>query len=158
MYIRDAKLSEADLLSELAFVSKAYWGYSMEFMNTCREELTVSMQDISSEEISYRVYEINDEAIGFYAIEHISENLAELEALFVKPVYIGQGIGKALMENAISYTRNQGYKMLKIQGDPNAEKFYLASGAIRTGEEESQSIEGRYLPVFHLNLEQSSNT
>ena len=152
MSIREAKLSEARLLSELALESKAYWGYSMEFMNACREELNVCAQDICSKNRIYQVYEENGEAIGFYAIERISNDEAELEALFVKPEYIGKGIGKALIEHAIAVSKHKGYKLLKIQGDPNAEEFYLASGAIRIGERESESIQGRYLPLFQHNL------
>ena len=56
------------------------------------------------------------------------------------------------MTHAISYTRELGFKRLIIQGDPNAEKFYLASGAKRVGEQESASVKGRYLPLFHHDL------
>ena len=96
MGIRPAKPTEAGLLSSLAFESKAYWGYSLKFMDACRDELTVSVQNIQSESICYQVYEKNDDVIGFYAIKFLSQVNAELEALFVKPDYIGQGIGRAL--------------------------------------------------------------
>ena len=36
--IRNAVVSEAKLLSDLAMRSKAYWGYSKEFMEKCRAE------------------------------------------------------------------------------------------------------------------------
>ena len=42
--IRAARSDEAGLLSEIAFRSKAYWGYSEEFMVSCREELTVTAE------------------------------------------------------------------------------------------------------------------
>lgn len=152
MNIREAKTSEAILLSDLAFESKAYWGYSAEFMDACKVELDVSEQDICSENTIYQVYEKHGEIIAFYAIEHISDSEAELIALFVKPRFIGKGIGKVLMQHAVSISKNQGYRVLRIQGDPNAEKFYLSSGAIRIGEKESESIQGRYLPLFQHNL------
>lgn len=45
-----------------------------------------------------------------------------------------------------------GATKLIIQGDPNAERFYLAAGAVLTGTRESGSIPGRYLPTFAINL------
>jgi hypothetical protein len=43
--IRQAIFGEGQLLSDLAFRSKAYWGYSSEFMEACQAELTVSESD-----------------------------------------------------------------------------------------------------------------
>ena len=39
-----------------------------------------------------------------------------------------------------------------IQGDPNAEGFYLRCGAVRIGERESASIPRRMLPLFEIRL------
>jgi hypothetical protein len=39
LVIREAVSSEAALLSALAMRSKAYWGYSSDFMEKCRAEL-----------------------------------------------------------------------------------------------------------------------
>lgn len=162
MHIREADPFEADLLSRLAFESKAHWGYSAEFMNACIDELCVSAQDILSQCLTYRVCEAgdklstedSDDVIGFYGIKHRSSDEAELEALFVKPAYIGKGIGKALFEHATAYSKEQGYKQLTINSDPNAEEFYLAAGAVRIGQEKSGSIAGRLLPIVQYNLEE----
>jgi hypothetical protein len=40
--IRPARVDEAHLLSDLALRSKAYWGYSPELIEQCREELSYS--------------------------------------------------------------------------------------------------------------------
>jgi len=55
--IRDAVPDEAVLLSDLAMRSKAYWGYSIEFMEACRQELTVLPSDIKSGRPHYSVAE-----------------------------------------------------------------------------------------------------
>ncbi|CAH8245865.1 hypothetical protein WJ0W_003100 [Paenibacillus melissococcoides] len=47
MLIRKAKPDEAGYLSGLAFRSKAYWGYSHDFMEACRDSLTVSPERIA---------------------------------------------------------------------------------------------------------------
>lgn len=146
--IREARQSESFLLTEIALSSKAYWGYSEEFMLACRDELNVSIDKISSETFTYYVCESNAEVIGYYALEKLNQKEAELEALFVKPKYIGTGVGRILMEHALHYAKSCGFYTLKILSDPNAENFYLASGAVREGELESESVKGRYLPVL----------
>ena len=45
--IRLARREETHALSELAFLSKAYWGYDEDFMAACRAELTVTPADIA---------------------------------------------------------------------------------------------------------------
>ena len=39
-----------------------------------------------------------------------------------------------------------------IESDPNAEQFYRAMGALRTGTVESGAIPGRELPLMELNM------
>lgn len=151
--IRKAEPTETELLSQLALESKAHWGYSSDFMESCVDELRVTVEQLELDEFTYMVYESGVEIIGFYAIEGLTEKDAELEALFVKPKEIGNGIGKSLMAHAIQLAKGKGFTSLKIQSDPNAEKFYLAAGAVLVGREESESIDGRYLPVLRHNLE-----
>jgi GNAT superfamily N-acetyltransferase len=156
MGICKAEPKDSGLLSRIAYEAKAYWGYPPEFMEACRRELTVSAGDISSREADYFVYRLKNEIIGFYAVKPVSEQEMELEALFVRPDYIGRGFGRALLNHAISIAIQRNYSAINIQGDPHAEKFYLASGAKLTGESESGSIKGRYLPVYRLDLGQNA--
>ena len=150
MEIRDAHLDDADTLSDIAFVSKALWGYSDDFMRACRKELQVLPADIKSASAIYRVCEVQGVAIGFYALDHIAEDTADLDALFVHPDHVQRGIGKRLMQDAIDVARERGYSRLVIQSDPNAERFYLACGAVRVGQKESDSIAGRFLPLLEM--------
>ena len=55
--------SHAQQLSELAFRSKAYWGYSDDFMQDCREELSYSEKELSDHH-AY-VLKTSDQIIGF---------------------------------------------------------------------------------------------
>ena len=151
--IRKAQAHEAELLSQLAIESKAYWGYSADFLEACAEELTISAADMALSGFVYMLCESDTEIIGFYAIECLSKNKAELDALFVKPCYIGKGAGKKLMMHAIDQAKKMGCTTLVIQSDPNAEKFYLAMGAAVLGEQESKSVSGRYLPMMSYALD-----
>jgi GNAT superfamily N-acetyltransferase len=90
--------------------------------------------------------------IGFYALALQSGRAAELEALFVEPRFIGKGFGRVLLEDAKSVAATLGATLLIIQGDPNAERFYLAAGGVLSGTRESGSIPGRFLPMFEISL------
>jgi len=148
--IRRASLDETERLSELAFRSKAYWGYSGAFMEACRDELAVT-RSMVADDLVY-VSETNGELSGFYSLEHLSDTEIELGHLFVDPGFMGIGIGLQLVEHACRTAVNLGFNRLCIQGDPNAERFYLRCGAVRIGERESASIPNRMLPLFEIQL------
>jgi N-acetylglutamate synthase-like GNAT family acetyltransferase len=150
--IRPARPDEAAALSALAMRSKAHWGYSDEFMAACHDELTWSAEQIDAPQYTFYVCTVENSIVGFHALERLDAAFAELEALFVEPEYIGRGVGKALIEHAKDQARQLGTSSLVIQGDPNAEKFYLAAGAVCSGSRESRSIAGRFLPLFTVDL------
>ena len=149
---RDAFITEAPELSRLATRSKAYWGYPAEFMRACEQELTVSAAEISATDNHFVVAIDRQELIGFYALERMSEGEIELIAMFVEPQYIGKGVGRQLMQQAINHAVQLGAKRLTIQSDPHAQAFYQAAGAEPCGERESGSIPGRFLPILQIEL------
>jgi len=154
--VRDALSKEAEFLSALALRSKAHWGYSENMLSSFAAELTIQPQQINSDEFEYVVAENSSAVIGFYAIVKESSTLFELEALFIDPEHIGQGIGRLLMQHAVASVRKKGGEILVIQGDPNAEAFYLAAGGKQTGDRESESIPGRFLPLFEIDVQHST--
>ena len=149
---REAKPKEAKILSELAMRSKSYWGYSADFMEACRAELTVTSEKIQDSEFHFVVAESTGEVVGFYGVERLSPLQFELEALFVDPVHIGSGVGRVLMTHAKNFIAASGGSTLLIQGDPNADGFYRAVGAQLIGKKESASIPGRFLPMFLIEI------
>lgn len=150
--IRQAIPDDASSLSELAFRSKAHWGYSQSFLDSCREELTVDPERIDSADYQCFVAGNGNVVMGFYTLENVSEGIYELEALFVEPKYIGSGVGRSLIQHAISLLAENGAERLVIQGDPKASRFYLAAGAQQIGTRESGSIPGRLLPLFQIEI------
>lgn len=153
-HVRPATAEEAGELSRIAFDSKAYWGYSDEFMNACRDELTYDKLMIESSGFEFRAFEDDDRLLGFYALTQQRVGLFELEALFVRPDCIGKGVGRHLIEHAKDLARSMGGMQLLIQGDPHAEAFYVAAGGAKIGERESGSIPGRMLPEFQIRLDE----
>lgn len=151
--IREAYPDEAGLLSELALRSKAHWGYSQDFLDSCRSELAVDPDQIGSTDYQCFVAVNSNGALGFCTVINVSESVYELEALFVEPAYIGTGVGRSLFQHAVSLLSEKGAARLMIQGDPNASHFYNAAGARQAGYRESGSIPGRYLPLFEIEFE-----
>lgn len=150
--IREAYPHEAELLSALALRSKAHWGYSPDFLDACRDELTVDRSRVGSVDYRCFVFVEDNSILGFYALESVSEDVHELDALFVEPAQIGTGIGRLLIQHAVQLLTNCGAVRLIIQGDANATEFYKAAGARQIGNRESDSIPGRYLPLFELEI------
>lgn len=150
--IRPARPADAPLLSALAMRSKAYWGYSQEFMHAVQAELTYTCQQIESLHLRVFVLERNGQVIGFHALKQLPLPDIELDALFVAPEFIGKGFGRQLLEHAKQVATELGAGRMIIHGDPNAESFYLAAGGVLTGRRESLSIPGRFLPTFAIEL------
>lgn len=151
--IRRARLDELNALTQLAMRSKAVWGYSEQFMEACREELTMTEDEL--EELF--VKEVDSKVVGVYSLQHLSDTHVELGYLFVEPTQLRKGHGKDLIVDALRRAAASGYTTLIIQGDPHAVDFYVAVGAKQVGTRESDSVAGRFLPLFELDLQKSSS-
>jgi len=147
--IRQGNPDDALALSDLAFRSKARWGYDPQFMESCREQLTYHPSIFPA---TYFGILEDPMILGFYALDIHTSDQFELTALFVEPDYIGHGYGKTLMNHAKIQAKVFGANEIVVQSDPNAEAFYLAMGWKNIGEKESPCIPGRKLPLLKLDL------
>lgn len=148
--IRRARPEESGVLSALGLRSKAYWGYDAEFLAACRDDLTLSADDIASS--SVYVFDGGDAPLGYCRLVVQDDGVAELDALFVEPAAMGQGVGRSLWQHAVATAATLGCSELVWQSDPQAEGFYLAMGAQRAGESESTVTPGRMLPLMRFQL------
>lgn len=153
--MRRARADEVESLSDLAHASKAHWGYSRQFMQACRTELTIG-SDYLLEHLVW-VLELEAGPVGFYSLEKLFESRVELGHLFVTPEQISQGFGRVLMDHAIAEAKRLGCETLVIQADPNAERFYAGCGASTVGAEVSASIPGRLLPLMEIERSRSNS-
>ena len=145
--LRPARPGEAALLSGLALRSKAHWGYDAAFLAACREELSLTEDELGARRTS--VAEVGGTVVGFGTLEG-EPPTGEIGMLFVDPAAIGRGIGRALLARLVETARANGFVRLRIEADPYAEEFYLAQGAVRVGEIASGSVPGRALPLLEL--------
>lgn len=150
MIIRPPHRAECDELSELCLRSKAYWGYDDDFVEACREELTIT--DTMMRNSQMAVAEEGGKLWGIVQMD-IASGPAVLEKIFVAPEAIGKGVGKRLFKWAVAKARENGVFSFTIDGDPNAVPFYEHMGAVQIGSSPSGSIPGRMLPQFRYELE-----
>lgn len=149
LQIRAAEPHEADMLTALALRSKAQWGYSAEFMERCVPLLRVTAEYMQQN--SVRVAVEDGAIVGFYSLLSTAAAL-ELDLMFVEPGHTRAGIGAALLTHALQTAASTGHAYLIVESDPNAEAFYLRSGAERTGGRASTIKDGRLLPLLTFDL------
>lgn len=133
---RRAQPPEAEELTRIALEAKQSWGYPAEWLAEWRPDLTITPGYISGSPVG--VVELNDAVVGFFGLL-LEDGHWHLEHLWVRPAFHGRGLGRTLFAEAAQQARAAGATELRIKSDPNAEKFYLKMGAVRTG-----------LEVYHL--------
>jgi N-acetylglutamate synthase-like GNAT family acetyltransferase len=129
--IRRATTDDVATLTNIAHDAKRYWGYPEHWIEHWREELTISNDFVSKNEVY--VSASDDEVRGFYALV-VRNDKAELEHLWVAPQHIGTGVGKELFLHAMQLAGARDLSEVQISSDPNAEGFYRKMGAHRIGE------------------------
>jgi N-acetylglutamate synthase-like GNAT family acetyltransferase len=147
MIIRKAKYEDCTTLSGIAYKSKAHWGYSEEFLNQCKDDLTVTKKHI--DENSVYVMEKDNKTIAFYCF---SLHEKKLLALFIDPAYIGKGLGRVLWLDLLQQVKCLNIEEFILDSDPNAEVFYAKMGAQRIGEVQSTVFPDRYLPLMQVEV------
>jgi GNAT superfamily N-acetyltransferase len=131
MYIRRAQIEEHEALSRIALEAKAHWGYRAADLARWEADLTVSPDSLTQQPTF--VAEVGSCIAGFFQLSFAPAG-PELEHFWVLPDHAGKGIGRALLERAVREVVARGHLKLLIDADPNAERFYIACGAVRTGE------------------------
>ena len=150
MEIRHAHPTEAAGLTEIAVAAKRYWHYPEALMQLWLDSLQVTPARIAQQAIYVAI--LADQVIGFYALIPTPDpQVYELDDLWIRPDYIGQGIGKQLFAHAIALARAQGGTTLQLVAEPNALGFYHKMGMTKVGERPSQPV-GRVLAVMRLQL------
>jgi GNAT superfamily N-acetyltransferase len=152
--VREVDPAEAQQLTQLAHLAKAYWGYSPKFMDAFDDELTFKADDLKNDRYLFRVGTCDGTICSFYALDRESESddSIEMTALFVEPTAIGKGLGKRLFEHAVEEAKNLGAANMMIHSDPYAEKFYTKMGAVKIKDIPSRSMEGRQIPLLKFDF------
>ena len=76
--------------------------------------------------------------VGFAAVLPRLDGNAELDALFVEPTLWKRGVGRLLVEQCADVARERGSRILRVIGNPHAERFYVACGFRAAGTVETR--------------------
>ena len=106
-------------------------GYSDEFMEACRGELSFEPRDLELTPIA--IAEHDGKPIGVAQLR-VVDGEADLLKLFVEPSALRSGTGKAPLAWAIDVAKKQGATRLTIESDPDAAPFYRRMGAYDVGQ------------------------
>ncbi|MGZ3790238.1 MAG: GNAT family N-acetyltransferase [Bacteriovorax sp.] len=147
--IRRAKKNEAELLSQIALISKAHWPYPKDYLDKCKEALHISEKYI--EEWPVYLAEYESKVVGFFALKIIKDE-PRLDNLWVLPEFIGHGIGKRLFKRAVAEARRLGWSSFRLAADPYAIGFYEKMGAVQIGTVQSRIKPDLFLPHMEFQI------
>jgi len=147
--LRTPRYDEAALLTELCLRSKAVWGYAPEFMQACRDELTLTPELMRSSHL--QIAELDGRLVGVAQVT-VKGSVADLDKLFIEPTQLRSGAGRTLFDWAKNTAREAGAGMMVIEADPDAVGFYRRMDAVDDGVAPSGSIPGRFIPRLKLVL------
>ncbi len=148
--IRRVAPEESKIMTSIALAAKSYWGYPTSWMQIWTPELTFGPAYFEDNESWAAVAQ--EEAVGFYTLQE-KEGAGWLDNLFIKPEYMGRGIGQTLFAHALTLARQRGYRWMRWESDPNAVGFYEKMGGRRIGERHSRvEDQPRILPIMELEL------
>ena len=148
--IRRAEPDEAEAITEMVVRSKAYWGYSDEFMRYAAAFFTIIFDYLNQ----YQGYVLVKEGQlqGFASLQEQTPDEVALDMLFVAPEAMGQGVGQQLVEYVLGVAAAAGYRTMLVESDPNAAGFYAKMGGQLVGHRPVPTIPGRELPLYRIYL------
>ncbi len=149
VFLTTPQIADLDALTALCLASKAHWGYDAAFMAACREELTVTADDLRNSAFATARL---DGALAGVAQVVCDDGAPEIWKLFVAPACMGRGVGRRLFGWCADEARQSGAAYLRIEADPAAVPFYERMGASVIGSAPSGSIAGRSLPLMRFAL------
>lgn len=157
--IREALVSDSEILTQISFASKRHWNYPEHYFDSWKDELTITPAYIENNRVY--VAEANGQIVGYFSLVEIKSDFwigkvfvskgFWLEHIFILPEYIGKNIGTKLVDVLKVKCSEININKVKIFSDPNAKGFYNKLGACYLGESPS-SIEGRTVSLYELDI------
>ncbi|MDP6876881.1 MAG: GNAT family N-acetyltransferase [Alphaproteobacteria bacterium] len=151
MKLRRARLDDNNVLTALFFRSKQSNGYDDAFMAACREELTVTADDLKAGE--YWIAETHEVCGCACLLPDPDRPTGEVHAFFIDPNHQRQGVGRLLWQKLLERARAQNLVELRLDADPFAVPFYRKLGFEIVGTMPSGSIPGREIPHMKIAID-----
>ncbi len=147
--IVEADVNDAEEITSLTKISKAFWGYDDKQIKKWEKDLTITKDYI----IENKVYKITcgNDIKGYYSYIEKEDKVVELDNIFLHPDSIGKGYGSVLMNDFLKKMKKSHFEKIQLYAEPKAEKFYIKFG-FKTVSRIKSDIPNRFLPVMELNI------
>jgi GNAT superfamily N-acetyltransferase len=120
---------------------RKYWGFDVSFEAQVATELSAFVMDFDVESDGLWEAMINDHFAGAIAIAKTDNDEARLRWYIVMPLYQKMGIGQSLIQTAVAFSREKGYRRVYLwtfKGLDRARKLYEISGFTLSQEQVAQ--------------------
>ena len=144
--------AQAPALTRIALAGKRHWRYPERWIEIWTPQLTLTAAYVETNPTYVAL--VAGEPIGFHALMvDREERCAELDHLWLRPEWIGKGMGRILFAHALATAAELGVGTVRIEAEPLAESFYLRMGARRRGERIT-AVDGveRVLPLLEVDV------
>ncbi len=142
--IRAAEPSERDALTELHRRSSSIWEEDRPFFEQHPEVFGVSAEAILEQRVRV-AWDAQRRRLGFATIASRPDGVCELEDLFVEPAAMRNGIGRALVKDAIACARQKGEGRMTVVAGERTLPFYESLGFYVGGH-----VQTRFAPALRL--------
>lgn len=132
------------------FLSDEQMSYMLDWMYS-----TTSLQQQMQNGHQFYVAVVDNEIIGFASVSKEEKNICKLNKLYVLPTIQKTGAGKALLQNVITFTKENKATELQLQvnRNNNAKDFYLKQGFTILYEADFEIGNGFFMNDYVMGLE-----
>lgn len=91
------------------------------------------------------IAEADGEVVGVGGLKHLSDTVAEIKRMFVRPAARELGVGRAIVEQLIADARKMGYKTIYLESAPfmhSAHTLYRSVGFLPSDSYAGREFEG----------------
>jgi GNAT superfamily N-acetyltransferase len=148
LLIRSAHLHEGERLREIAIASKSHWGYDFDRVRRWAASGDFTPEGLRGKEVY--VADVDGEAVGWAALIPKGE-VVWLDDLWIKPEWIGKGIGTRLFQHAAERGRRLGAIRMEWEAERHAMGFYEKMGG-RYLRDSELGVWGRVSAVLGVDL------
>ena len=134
--IRDASADEAPVLEGLQRRSSGIWPEYREQLAANPDAIAVPQSFIDNGWVRVAI-DSHDTAIGFSVVIAAQGAISELDGLFVDPAHMLRGVGRALVEDAVTHAAMNAAVALEVTAGP-AHKFYERVGFTVIGDAQTR--------------------
>jgi len=131
--IRDARPDEAFALESLQRRSSDVWEEYRAQLAAHPEAIAPPHQAIAEGRVRVAV-DTSGHPLGFSVVLPVKDGRCELDDLFVAPEWMGQGVGRLLVDDLASRAAAAGASYVDVIANPNALGFYSRVGFAAVGE------------------------